>query len=75
VNDVQPRLQLSSAQALYLALDKCSDIVHITDQNLNIQVSMLLYKKPVSFSKCYALALPLETPIKIAASVCASDLR
>ncbi|XP_021913481.1 high affinity cAMP-specific and IBMX-insensitive 3',5'-cyclic phosphodiesterase 8-like isoform X2 [Zootermopsis nevadensis] len=37
VSDVQPRLQLSSAQAAYVALDKCSDVVHITDQNLNIQ--------------------------------------
>jgi len=39
VSDVQPRLQLAAAQAMYVALDKCSDVVHITDQNLNVQVN------------------------------------
>jgi hypothetical protein len=42
VSDVQPRLQLATAQAMHIALDKCSDVVHITDQNLNIQVNMYL---------------------------------
>jgi len=37
VSDVQPRLQLAAAQAMYVALDKCGDVVHITDQNLNVQ--------------------------------------
>ncbi|XP_069672167.1 high affinity cAMP-specific and IBMX-insensitive 3',5'-cyclic phosphodiesterase 8B isoform X3 [Periplaneta americana] len=37
LSDVQPRLQLATAQAVYVALDKCGDVVHITDQNLNIQ--------------------------------------
>jgi hypothetical protein len=40
LSEVQPRLQLATAQAMYMALDKCSDVVHITDQNLNIQVSV-----------------------------------
>jgi hypothetical protein len=39
VSDVQPRLQLATTQAMYVALDKCSDVVHITDQNLNVQVN------------------------------------
>ena len=39
VSDVQPRLQLAAAQAMYVALDKCGDVVHITDQNLNVQVT------------------------------------
>lgn len=39
LSDVQPRLQLATAQAMYVALDKCSDVVHITDQNLNVQVN------------------------------------
>ena len=38
--DVEPRVQLATAQAVYLALDKSSDIVHITDQNLSIQVTV-----------------------------------
>lgn len=37
LSDVQPRLQLATAQAMHIALDKCTDVVHITDQNLNIQ--------------------------------------
>jgi hypothetical protein len=40
LSEVQPQLQLATAQAMYMALDKCSDVVHITDQNLNIQVSV-----------------------------------
>jgi len=40
VSDVQPRLQLATTQAMKVALDKCSDVVHITDQNLNVQVNM-----------------------------------
>ncbi|KAJ9576116.1 hypothetical protein L9F63_007003 [Diploptera punctata] len=36
-SDVEPRVQLATAQAVYLALDKSSDVVHITDHNLNLQ--------------------------------------
>jgi hypothetical protein len=43
LSEVQPRLQLATAQAMSLALDKCTDVVHITDQNLNIQVSVPVY--------------------------------
>jgi hypothetical protein len=48
LSDVQPRLQLATAQAMHIALDKCSDVVHITDQNLNIQVNISLYNALVS---------------------------
>ncbi|PSN58085.1 High affinity cAMP-specific and IBMX-insensitive 3' [Blattella germanica] len=36
-SDVEPRVQLATSQAVYLALDKSTDVVHITDENLNIQ--------------------------------------
>jgi high affinity cAMP-specific and IBMX-insensitive 3',5'-cyclic phosphodiesterase 8 len=48
VSDVQPRLQLATAQAMYVALDKCSDVVHITDQNLNVQVNTCAYNVFIS---------------------------
>jgi len=49
LSDVQPRMQLASAQAVYLALDKCSDVVHITDQNLNVQVNLRLFLRRGDF--------------------------
>lgn len=54
MSDVQPRLQLSSTQAVYVALDKCSDVVHITDQNLNIQVNMLLCINLILFASYFS---------------------
>lgn len=36
-SEVHPRVQLATAQALYVALDKCKDLVHVTDSSHNLQ--------------------------------------
>ncbi|XP_044576170.1 high affinity cAMP-specific and IBMX-insensitive 3',5'-cyclic phosphodiesterase 8 isoform X1 [Cotesia glomerata] len=33
VSEIQPRLQLAAAHALYVAMDRCKDMVHITDEH------------------------------------------
>jgi hypothetical protein len=55
VSDVQPRLQLATAQAMCVALDKCSDVVHITDQKLNVQVNTCVCNTFVSSNGKWAL--------------------
>lgn len=37
-SDIRPQAQLATTQALYAALDKCKDLVHITDETYRVQV-------------------------------------
>lgn len=37
-----PRTQLSAAHTLYVALDRCRDMVHVTDDKNIIQVSSIM---------------------------------
>ncbi|KAK0096361.1 hypothetical protein PV326_005675 [Microctonus aethiopoides] len=35
-SEIQPRIQLASAHALYVAVDRCRDMVHVTDDQYNV---------------------------------------
>lgn len=37
-SDIRPQAQLATSQALYAALDKARDLVHITDDTYRVQV-------------------------------------
>lgn len=37
-NEVRPKLQLASAHSLYLAVHRCRDMVHVTNDRHSIQV-------------------------------------
>lgn len=46
-----PRTQLAAAHALYLALDRCRDMVHVTNDKNIVQVSRIMYWHPI-FTFC-----------------------
>lgn len=45
VSEIQPRMQLAAAHALYVAMDRCRDMVHITDDQHIVRVSILIRLK------------------------------
>lgn len=42
-SESQPKSQLAGAQLLYLAVDRCRDIIHVTNDQHVIQVSVCVY--------------------------------
>ena len=44
---IRPRAQLAAAHALYLAVDRCRDMVHVTNNEHIIQVIFLFNKKKI----------------------------
>lgn len=48
-SEIQPRIQLASAHALYVAVDRCRDMVHVTDDQYNVCVGFNSKKKKNTF--------------------------
>lgn len=43
-SEIQPRIQFASAHALYVAVDRCRDMVHVTDDQHIVRVTFLINK-------------------------------
>lgn len=37
-NEIRPKAQLAAAHALHLAVDRCKDMVYVTNEQHNVQV-------------------------------------
>lgn len=42
-SEIGPRMQLAAAHALYVAVDRCRDMVHVTDDQHVVKVSFLAF--------------------------------
>ena len=54
-SEVEPRMQLAAAHALYVAVDRCRDMVHVTDDQHVVRVSEFTITK-----RCEALKIERE---------------
>lgn len=48
-NSLLPKTQLAAAHALYLALDRCHDMVHVTNDKNIVQVSQMTHIGVLTF--------------------------
>lgn len=58
-SELQPRVHLAAFHALYVAVDRCRDMVHVTDDRHVVQVGALLERGRKDFIKITYL-LPYE---------------